>query len=151
MKKRWFRLFGMDFLASRKVVAMNTPQRGAYMQLLILEWDDPDCSIPKNLEVLKGMAGWHSAPESWGSFEPVRACFTTHPLLKNRLHNARLYEEWKYCQEKSGAAQESARARWHPPAAPVKPGPKIQGSLGKGFTSVGSEMGAIADKHFPPV
>lgn len=145
-KPRWFRFFGMDFLGSRKVVAMNTPQRGAYMQLLVLEWDDSECSLPKNPDHLKAMAGWSNAPESWGSFEPVIACFTTHPKYRNRVHNARLYEEWKYCQEKSSAAQESAKARWSKPTVPEQPVQKIRKPPG-GFESVGS----IADKHFKPV
>ena len=150
MKKRWFRLFGMDFLGSRKVVTMNTPQRGAYMQLLILEWDDPACSVPKHPDTLKAMAGWANAPESWGSFEPVLSCFTKHPRLKNRLHNARLYEEWKYCQEKSDAAKESAQARWSKPVVPAL-ARKPHDRSGKGFTQVGAEIQAVADKHFPPI
>lgn len=154
MKKRWFRLFGMDFLSSRKVVAMNTPQRGAYMQLLILAWDDPDCSLPKNLEQLKAIAGWSQAPESWGSFEPVRACFTAHPTLKNRLYNARLYDEFQYCQHKSDAAKESASVRWKPKGEqPIKFTRPLDGKTrsSKGLEPVGSEVQALADKYFPPV
>lgn len=146
-KKRWFRLFGMDFLSSRKVIHMNTPERGAYLQLLMLAWDDPDCSLPNNLQELKLMAGWTC--EQWGSFAKVRACLTKHPTVKGRLYNPRLYDEFLYCQHRSQSASKSVHERWDRIAQPPKPAPVARQPQprGTGFESAGS----IADKHFKPI
>lgn len=141
-------MFGMDFMSSRRVMAMNTPERGAYLQLLFWAWDDPWCSLPTSENELKQLAGWTT--ESWGSFKRIRACFTKHPTQAGRLHNARLYEEWRYTEEKSEAAKASAKARWQKPAEQATPKNPILKNLndrsGSGFESVG----AIADKHFKP-
>ena len=141
----------MDFLGSRRVLPMNIAERGAYFQLLILAWDDPFCSLPADDRELKQMALWI---KKWGSFERVRACFTEHPEHPGRLYNARLYEEWEYCQGKSKSAQGSARKRWEQEAATRNaqaPTRKINDRSGKGFTQVGSEIQVVADKHFPPI
>ena len=148
-KNRWFRLFGMDFLGSRRVIPMNVAERGAYMQLLILAWDDPQCSLPKDDQELQRLAGWS---EQFGSFTRVRACFTTHPLMRTRLHNARLYEEFQYCQKKSAAAQESAKTRWQKPTASIpEPVKKANDRTSLGLTAIGGEVAKVADKHFPPI
>ena len=125
---------------------MNVAERGAYMQLLILAWDDPHCSIPADERDLQALADWG---KQWGSFKRVRACFAPHPTQAGRLYNARLYEEWKYCHDKSEAAKESARHRWQPESKPTPIQP-TKDRQGKGFSSLGSSIAEIADKHFPP-
>ena len=101
-KKRWFRLFGMDCLASPRVQAMTNAQFGAYVRLLILAWDDPNCSLPANRITLNMMAKWD---EKDAQLEPVLECFAKHPTKRGRLYNPRLYEEFQYCQEKSKKAE----------------------------------------------
>ena len=151
-KKRWFRLFGMDFMASRRVLRMNTPERGAYMQLLILEWDDPNCSLPDDVTELRELVAWNDA---WGSFEKVQRCFLRHPdkTLKHRLYNPRLYEEYLYCQSRSQAAKESATVRWQKPATQINNKPIIvsKDRSTKGFSPVVEEVQRVTDKIFPPI
>lgn len=139
----------MDFLGSQKVLPMKVEERGAYMQLLILAWDNPVCSLPADLDVLKRMALWR---KELGSFKRVRACFEDHPDVPGRLYNPRLYEEWKYCQEKSAAARESAHHR-HNKNQAVVPGPtqKLHDRESKGFTALSSDVAKIADKYFKPI
>lgn len=153
-KKRWFRLFGMDFLGSRRVIAMNTPERGAYLQLLILAWDDEHCSLPKDEKELRELVGWS---DQWGSFKKVRACFTAHPDHPGRLYNERLWEEYLYCQNKSDAAKESAKSRWHKPDQSRTPSKAVRMPVrtpdrpSKGFESIKSEVATVTEKYFPPI
>jgi len=134
----------MDFLGSRRVLPMTIAERGAYMQLLILAWDDPCCSLPANDRELKKLALWG---KRWGSFERVRACFEPHPTQAGRLYNARLYDEFRYCQEKSQAAHDSAKTRWQKvPAGSTEIRRPAKKDRELGFEPIG----AVADKYFPP-
>ena len=136
----------MDFLASPRVQAMNCPQQGAYIRLMIYAWDDPDCSLPNDLGMLTQMAKWEV---QWGGLEPVLACFKKHPHKKGRLYNPRLYEEFLYCQERSLKAAQSGKLgglAHRPPSEPTRLPPIKKDRSAAGFESVGQ----IADKHFKP-
>ena len=130
---------------------MNTPMQGAYFRLLCFAWDDPDCSLPNDLQELRELAMWDNA---WGDFGKVRACFTTHPDYPKRLQNTRLTREWLKAKEKQGKAHESAVARWYPKQTPPQsttPVRKLADRELKGFSQLQDTLTTVADKHFPPV
>ena len=148
----WFPIYYKDFSLSRKVVKMTHAQKGAYVELLGQEWDDPDCSLPNRLDELKDLIQWKGTDEE---FKLIRKCFTTHPVRSGRLVNTRLYFEWQKAEAKREAAKASALTRWQ--KSQEKPQKHIQSPTKppdrtlKGLTPLSSDIAAIADKYFPPV
>lgn len=140
----WFPLYIDHFLGSRKVLRMTIGEQGAYLRLLCFAWSGKDCGLPNDLQELKELALWTDKTE--GDFIKVRACFTPHPENRRRIHNARLYEEWKKVEELKGRRKEAAQLRWSKPATPEQPIQKLR-KPSSGFESVA----AIADKHFKPI
>lgn len=87
-----FQMYVNDWLSSPKIMLMTPAQEGAYLRLLLIAWNDPDCSIPdddKQLAVLTRMG------EEWlkGGSTLVRECFNQHPTKPGRLVNLRLLQE----------------------------------------------------------
>ena len=132
---------------------MTHAQKGAYVDLLSQQWDDPLCSLPARLSELKALIHWNGTDEE---FKLVRACFVTHPDQPGKLSNARLYLEWQKAEEKRQAAKASAQTRWQkppsngpskPPSTPIRTNTD---RTSKGFEPAGSEIAKIADKWFPP-
>jgi len=149
----WFPLYYKDFLLSKKVVKMNHTQKGAYVELLCQEWDDPMCSLPARLSDLKDLIQWKGTPEE---FKLIRSCFAAHPVDRKKLHNARLFLEWMKAEEKRQAAKSSAQARWQkipsngPSNTLTKPVQMNKDRTTKGLESIENPIAAIADKWFPP-
>lgn len=140
----WFPFYYKDYWISKKVVKMSHSQKGVYVDLLCLEWDSPDCSLPSKPVELKKLVQWKG---SLKEFELVRSCFTPHPDNPKLLHNARLYHEWMKAHKKQEAAKASALVRWQKPAelGPVRKLHERESTAG--FETIGS----IADKHFKPI
>ena len=126
---------------------MTNEQKGAYLTLLIENWSAHDFALPARVDALRELANWTGSVKD---FTLVRACFVEHPEQPGKLHNPRLYKEWKKAEEKRLAAKASAQIRWSKPAVPEL-ARKPHDRSGKGFTKVGSEIQAVADKHFPPI
>lgn len=150
MAFEWFPFYYKDFILSKKVKRMTNEQKGAYITLLIECWSEPSCSVPARVENMRTLAEWKG---SIGEFKLVRSCFTPHPDHPTRLHNARLYLEWLKAKQLSESARASVMTRWakRPRETPQEPVRKTHDREAKGFTSVGSEVGKITNKHFPPV
>ena len=148
----WFPFYYKDFTLSKKVRRMTHEQKGAYLSLLIEAWSDPSCSLPIRSSELHTLINWTGSEKD---FELVRACFSVHPEQPRKLHNARLYQEWKKAQQISESARASIRTRWDKRTLPAVPsqGPsrKLHDRESKGLTAIGSDVAAIADKHFPPI
>ena len=143
----WFPFHYKDFMTSQRVAVMTKPQRAAYVWLLCHAWSDQDCGVPASSKKLKEWAQWEAKD---GDFRKVRACFKKHPTVGGKLYNPRLYEEWVKAKQKQESARASVQARWSRPAVQQPISKKVH-DRGKGFMKVGSEIQAVADKHFPPI
>ena len=145
----WFPLYIDDFMASKKVLRMTIGEQGAYIRLMMMAWSDPECSLPKKESELQEMALWTEKTD--GQWWKVRACFLTHPEKKARLYNPRLYAEWIKVEDLKVRRKEAAQLRWKKSPAIPQSSKKPHDRSGKGFTTVGGELQAVADKHFPPI
>lgn|SRR5262245_10154794 len=87
-----FQFYANDWLSSPRIMLMSPAQEGAYIRLLCIAWNDPDCSIPDDdaqLAILSRLGeGWLK-----GGSTLVRECFNQHPEKPGRLVNLRLLEE----------------------------------------------------------
>ena len=144
----WFPLYIDHFLGSKKVLHMTIGEQGAYLRLLMFAWSDPECSLPSSEKELREMALWTEKTD--GLWEKVRRCFSRHPEKRSRLYNPRLYSEWQKVEDLKVRRKEAAQLRWSKPAV-QESAKKLHDRSGKGFTKVGAEIQAVADKHFPPI
>jgi uncharacterized protein YdaU (DUF1376 family) len=115
-----FQFYANDWLSSTHIALMTPAQEGAYIRLLCYAWNDPDCSIPDDDQILAALSrlgeGWFN-----GGSSILRKCFEPHPEKQHRLINKRLTEErikqdeWrKKSQEgglKSGESRRSKRLK----------------------------------------
>src|SRR5262249_53485961 len=87
-----FQFYANDWLSSPRIMLMSAAQEGAYIRLLCIAWNDPDCSLPDDDEQLAILSrlgeGWFN-----GGSTLVRKCFNQHPEKPGRLVNLRLLEE----------------------------------------------------------
>lgn len=148
----WFPFYHQDFQLSKKVKNMTNEQKGAYLTLLIENWSEPTFSLPARAADLRLLANWKGSQED---FKIIRACFTAHPDRPGKLHNERLYREWKKAEGKRIAASTSAKSRWHKPELNVPPTEQPRTPIPKraptGFQTINTEIAAITDKWLPPV
>lgn len=86
-----FWLYTNDWLSSTAITMMTPAQEGAYIRLLCYAWNDPDCSIPDDDEVLASLSrlgeDWHK-----GASSVLRRVFVPTPELPGRLVNLKLLE-----------------------------------------------------------
>lgn len=147
----WFPFYFKDFLLSKKVMRMSNEQKGAYLTLLIENWSEPTCSLPRRTSNLRTLANWKGSDKD---FALVRACFTPHPDHPGKLYNARLYEEWKKAESKQEAAKASALSRWQRPDQRTEPPPPNKPLAERkqiASKTLADLVSKIADKHFPPI
>jgi uncharacterized protein YdaU (DUF1376 family) len=87
-----FQFYPKDWLSSQKISLMTPAEEGAYIRLLCYCWNDEDCSIPDDDEMLARMS---RLGEEWlkGSSRVVRGCFIAHPTKVRFLTNERLLDE----------------------------------------------------------
>jgi len=73
-----FPFFVNDWLSSTAVNAMTLAEQGAYLRLLCLAWNEPDCTLPDDDAQLSLLSLLNRA---WalGSDEKIRACFCPDP------------------------------------------------------------------------
>lgn len=103
----WFPCYTHDFLGSPRVAAMTTEQIGAYMLLLMYQWNDAACTLPNDERTLRHITRIN--PNRWKRMSgPVLACFEPHATTPNRIHNPRLmklfFEFMKVGHERAMAA-----------------------------------------------
>ena len=167
----WFPFYPADWFSSGRVKILTLQEKGAYFELLLYAWKSDACALPKDEGVLKRLVSWpelsypdHTEDDPH-NFQRVLDCFEPHPEHPDMLCNPRLYQEWLGAIDRhrvlSQRGKKGAKKRWQEaseqrPANQPKPQQKIpprkiQDRSGKGFTKVGSEIQAVADKHFPPI
>lgn len=109
-----FLFYASDWLGSARRMGMSLAERGAYIDLLAVQWGDPECSLPADEGKLARYVG--ASESEWAEIRhEVMACFDPHPVLEGRLANTRLYDVWTERQEmveqRRNAGQRSAEAR----------------------------------------
>ena len=88
----YFQFWPNDWLGSQKVAMMTPEEEGAYIRLLALCWNDPDCSLPDDDEILARLSRLN---ERWlkGGSTMLRKCFVKHPKKQGFLTNEKLQKE----------------------------------------------------------
>lgn len=90
-----FQFYPNDWLGSTHIMLMSPAEEGAYIRLLAIAWNSPDCGLPDDdaqLAILSRLnEGWFN-----GSSSKVRQCFFSK---NNRLFNKRLISERKKQEE----------------------------------------------------
>lgn len=106
-----FQFYPNDWLGSTNIMLMSPAEEGAYIRLLAIAWNSPDCGLPDDdsqLSVLSRLGeGWFN-----GASAKVRACFFSR---NNRLYNSRLLQEKKkqdeWRKKSRGGGIQSGKAR----------------------------------------
>ncbi len=90
-KRPAFQFYASDWLGSNKHAMMTPAQRGAYIDLLCYQWNDPDCTLPDDDQLLATMSG---LGEGWfnGGSALLRLCFPPAEGKAGRVANPRLLE-----------------------------------------------------------
>ncbi len=107
-KRPAFQFYASDWLGSTKHAMMSPAQRGAYIDLLCHQWNDPDCTIPDDDDVLAVLSG---LGEGWlnGGCELLRQCFPVASNRPGRLANLRLLEVRATADEWSRKSREGGK------------------------------------------
>lgn len=87
-----FQFYPNDWLGSVKIAIMPPEYEGGYIRLLCWMWNDEDCSLPDNDEILSTLSRLN---ERWfnGGSTVVRKCFIPHPTKVGFVTNKRLQKE----------------------------------------------------------
>lgn len=105
-----------DFLSSKDVYLMNAEQFGAYMFLLMFQWDDRNCRLP---DIPDKLAKWaHVTKKRWLSpqMDIVRERFASSEKEPGFIFNEHLreirrnVENYRHSQSKNG--KKGAEKRW---------------------------------------
>jgi uncharacterized protein YdaU (DUF1376 family) len=89
----WFPFYAADWRLSRSVRAMTPEQRGGYVELLCVAWDDgmAEPSLPTDDASLAKLS--ELGPKRWAKVGPaIRACFIERD---GRIYNERLSHVWE--------------------------------------------------------
>jgi len=113
-KKPAFQFYASDWLGSTKHAMMSPAERGAYIDLLCHQWNDPDCSLPDDDAILAVLSGLN---EGWcnGGCTLVRECFPKVAKHPTRIANKRLREvraisdEWSRKSREGGIKSGAVR------------------------------------------
>mgnify|MGYP001585478776 CR=1 FL=1 len=113
----WYPRYPNDYLGSRKVGAMNIAEEGVYNRLLDYEWNEPDCTLPADISVLKMLTKIMGSPlEPFVNFELVLKCFKPYGTQSGRMYNPRLRKEWlkmkQLRRKKSASGKKGMASRW---------------------------------------
>ena len=110
-----FQFYPNDWLASTNINLMTPAEEGAYIRLLAYMWNDPDCTLPNNIDELIRLSRLNEKDR--GDIRVVIKClqpFPNHPIEK--LYNERLFlerkkqEEWS--KKSSEGGKKGAKSRW---------------------------------------
>lgn len=107
-----YQMYANDWLSSPKIMLMSPAEEGAYIRLLNIAWNAPDCGLPDDDDQLAALSrlgeGWFK-----GGSTKVRDCFFSK---RGRLFNKRLLaerkkqREWKRKSSEGGKASAKSRA-----------------------------------------
>lgn len=117
-----FQFYPKDFLADGNVAGMSLEERGAYITLLCLCWQEG--SLPMDVTRLAHMVG--TTPRVFARVWPaVQRCFTEHEgqLRHGRLEKERA-KQATYRRRQSDAGKASAAARVNHGSTAVQPSPQ---------------------------
>ena len=85
MKSPSFPCYVNNLLGSGRVAAMSNAEFGAYWMLLCRAWNEDDCGLPDDDDVL---AAWSRCGSDWPKMKAkIMKCFMIH---EGRWYNARL-------------------------------------------------------------
>lgn len=103
---KYFPFYPSDFLADMNVQAMNLEERGLYVTLLCLDWqeDGLPTDMKKIAKILK-----ISEKKLKNLFSSMEMCFTVH---NSKLHNNRLIKERKKVSDIIEKRSNAAKSRW---------------------------------------
>lgn len=97
-----------DWLSSLSIACFTLEQEAAYDRLLMFQWKDPTCSLPKDESIL---ASYSRLGARWKKVgRPIIArCFVEE---NGRWFNQRCRKEWLKAQEIAGKRKAAAEERW---------------------------------------
>lgn len=104
-------------------VHLGRAERGLYLDLLIIMWRTPGCSVPNDIDWLKKhlVLGDQCLPQlkslikeffHFDANATVVAYPRNVPLASERLYQKRLYREWSYLHRQSKRQSKNAKSRW---------------------------------------
>jgi len=106
-----FQFYPNDWLGSTKIMLMTPAEEGAYIRLLCIAWNAPDCGLLDDDDQLATLSrlgeGWFS-----GGSEKIKSCFEKKG---DRLFNKRLLserkkqKEWREKSRQGGIASGKSR------------------------------------------
>ena len=111
MKNPSFPCYVNNLLGSGRVAAMSNAELGGYWLLLCRAWNEEDCGLPDDDEIL---AAWSRFNGDWLKHKPkIMRCFREQ---NGRLYNDRLLacrkDQDTYHEECSQAGKIGAARRW---------------------------------------
>jgi len=107
-----FQFYANDWLGSTQIMLMTPAEEGAYIRLLAIAWNDPDCCLPNDDEKLAKLS---RLGEAWlnGSGAIIRKCFT---VKGDKIYNERLLREKRkieqFRKERSESGKRGAESKW---------------------------------------
>jgi uncharacterized protein YdaU (DUF1376 family) len=104
----YFPFFVDAWLSSAKVNGFTVEQRGAYLALLIHQWNAPNGILTKDEYELSFLSGLKKRWRTVGR-PIVKSCFVEkgHGII-----NPRLFREWQKAHERSAKARKAIETRW---------------------------------------
>lgn len=107
MSLPYFKFYPNDWLGSQHVALLTPAEEGAYIHLLALAWNSPDCSLPDDDSALAFLSrlfvGWDE------SRDKIRRGFTAK---NGKLYPKKLQGLFHEAQEVSETKSKSADERW---------------------------------------
>lgn len=107
-----FQFYPGDWLGSPTVMTMTPAQRGAYIQLLAICWNDRECSLPSDDSILATLSGL--GPDWATSGMAVKGTFSEHPKRGGFLTHLKLLDQLSKLEEfKAKCAQAGRKGKGH--------------------------------------
>lgn len=100
-------LFGDAYLADTRHLSLE--EHGAYLQLLLIAWRSPDCTLPNDDKRLAMMLG--ISAKRWASIRPQVMAFWS--LSDAGWQQKRLTKERRWVAKKSEDNRSAAHTRWN--------------------------------------
>jgi uncharacterized protein YdaU (DUF1376 family) len=101
-------LFTSDFIAD--TTHLDARETGAYVMLLMVAWQSPECRLPNNDRKL---AAWARVDaETWREIKPEVMAFWR--LAGGHWTQSRLLKEWRRALQLRDKQRANAMRRWHP-------------------------------------
>lgn len=138
MKRPSFQFYPKDLLSDRNVAIMSNAQLGGYLKLLCYMWQDENCTLPNDEELLQKLSGLNS-----DELRVVQGCFNLVEPNNNQITHKRLQEErmkqdeWRAKSRKGGL--ESAKSRLKGGSRVVQPKGNTSSSTSSSIEEINKE------------